>query len=74
LFPASLVVSIRRPVNDAVRLRLEQRRCLPRASHAALGLIVLLDTGSAILVLLIASSWPCLFGTHRPILTAAVVC
>jgi len=76
LFPASLVVSIRRPVNDAVAALVSSNGAAFRAaSHAALGLIVLLDTGFSLIPwwlligIFVALAW---FGTHRPILTAAV--
>jgi ABC-type proline/glycine betaine transport system permease subunit len=76
LFPANLVVSIRRPVNDAVEALVSHNGAAFRAaSHAALGLIVLLDTGLSLIPwwLLIGIfaglAW---FGTRRPILTAAV--
>jgi glycine betaine/proline transport system substrate-binding protein len=45
LFPPALVVSIRRPVNDAVAAVVVRNGAAFRAaSHAALGLIVLVDT------------------------------
>ena len=76
LFPASLVVSIRRPVNDAVAALVSRNGAAFRAaSHAALGLIVLLDTGLGLIPwwLLIGIfaglAW---LGTRRPILTVAV--
>jgi glycine betaine/proline transport system substrate-binding protein len=76
LFPASLVVSIRRPVNDAVAALVSRNGAAFRAaSHAALGLIVLLDTGLSLIPwwlligVFVGLAW---LGTRRPILTVAV--
>ncbi len=76
LFPARFVVSIRRPVNDAVAAVVSRNGAAFRAaSHVALGLIVLLDTGLSLIPwwLLIAIfmglAWA---GSRRAVLTVAV--
>jgi glycine betaine/proline transport system substrate-binding protein len=76
LFPPGLVVSIRRPVNDAVAALVSNNGAAFRAaSHAALGLIVLLDTGFSLIPwwlligIFVGLAW---LGTRRPILTLAV--
>jgi glycine betaine/proline transport system substrate-binding protein len=76
LFPPGLVVSIRRPVNDAVAALVSRNGAAFRAaSHAALGLIVLLDTGFSLIPwwlligVFMSLAW---LGTRRPILTLTV--
>lgn len=76
LFPPRFVVSIRRPVNDAVAAVVSRNGAAFRAaSHVALGLIVLLDTGLSLIPwwLLIAIfmglAWA---GSRRAVLTVAV--
>ncbi len=76
LFPPSLVISIRRPVNDAVAAVVAKNGAAFRAaSHAALGLIVLIDNTLALIpwwlliALFMALAW---LGSRRPVLTAAV--
>ena len=76
LFPPSLVISIRRPVNDAVAAVVAKNGAAFRAaSHAALGLIVLIDNTLALIpwwlliALFMALAW---LGSRRPVLTAVV--
>ena len=76
LFPSSLVVSIRRPVNDAVAALVTKHGAAFRAaSHAFLSLIVLVDTGLSLIPwwlligIFIALAW---VGSRRPVLTVAV--
>lgn len=76
LFPPSLVVSIRRPVNAAVAALVSRNGVAFRAaSHAALGLIVLLDTAFSLIPwwlligVFMGLAW---LGTRRPILTLMV--
>jgi ABC-type proline/glycine betaine transport system permease subunit/ABC-type proline/glycine betaine transport system substrate-binding protein len=75
-FPLSLVISIRKPVNDAVAaLVTDHGAAFRAASHAILGVIVALDTALAltpwwILIAVFAGlAW---WGTRRLILTGVV--
>ncbi len=76
VFPQSLVISIRRPVNDAVAaLVTDHGAAFRAASHAILSVVVVLDTVLALIPwwLLIggfaALAW---VGTRRPVLTVGV--
>jgi glycine betaine/proline transport system substrate-binding protein len=76
LFPPRLIVSIRRPVNDAVAAVVAKNGAAFRAaSHAALGLIVFIDNGLALIpwwlliALFMGLAW---LGSRRLVLTAAV--
>jgi ABC-type proline/glycine betaine transport system permease subunit/ABC-type proline/glycine betaine transport system substrate-binding protein len=76
VFPQSLVVSIRHPVNDAVAALVDRHAAaFRRASQAILSLIVLLDTGLALtpwwllIALFAALAWA---GTRRVAMAAVV--
>ncbi len=75
-FPQSLVVSVRRPVNDAVAALVTKHGAGFRAaSHVILGVIVLLDTGLGLIPwwlligVFVALAW---LGTRRRLLTLTV--
>jgi glycine betaine/proline transport system substrate-binding protein len=76
LFPQRFVISIRRPVNDAVSaLVADHGAAFRAASHAILGLIVALDAGLRLIPwwlligLFAALAWA---GTRRPLLAIVV--
>ena len=76
LFPPRFTISIRRPVNDAVAAIVAKNGAAFRAaSHAALGLIVFLDNGFALIpwwlliALFMALAW---LGSRRVVLTVTV--
>jgi ABC-type proline/glycine betaine transport system permease subunit/ABC-type proline/glycine betaine transport system substrate-binding protein len=75
-FPQGLVISIRRPVNDAVAaLVTSQGAAFRAASHAILSVVVALDTGLGLIPwwlligLFAGLAW---WGTRRALLTVAV--
>ena len=76
LFPQRFVISIRRPVNDAVSaLVADHGAAFRAASHAILGVIVALDTGLHLIPwwlligVFVALAWA---GTRRPLLAIVV--
>lgn len=75
-FPGGLVVSIRRPVNDAVAALVTRHGAAFRtASHAILGVVVALDTALGLIpwwLLIGVFAGLAWLGTRRPLLTAAV--